>query len=421
MMSPVELLRRAVEDRAREILDFSPVLTLEGARQVGKSTLAQIVAASRPSTIVTLDDPGTLAAARHDPRGFADQAPDRTLIIDEIQRAPELTIAVKASVDADRRPGRFILTGSSDLARVRGDKDSLAGRAMGLRLFPLSQAEIDASPPDAFVDRLLAAEADLGDLASAQPINRDDLVERVARGGYPAVRSASPRLHGRWLSDYASHLLRVDATESSRLDPGRLEALLRLIAANQSGELVKARLAQEAALPASSVTSYLDALHKLYLVETVPPWSPSLTTRETGRSKALVTDSGLSARLMGVTPGILRDVVAGAKPLGALVEGFVTSELRAQQEWAEADYRLFHWRDRTGREVDLIIELADGTVIAVEVKSARSLTGRHFTGLDFVRERLGERLRAGVVLAPLDAPLRYGPRLWGLPIDALWR
>lgn len=416
------LLPRALEPRAQEILDFSPVLTLEGARQVGKSTLAQMLAASRPATAITLDDPGAFAAARRDPRGFVDQAPDRTLIIDEIQRVPELTIAVKASVDRDRRPGRFILTGSSDLARVRGDKDSLAGRAMGLRMFPLSQAEADGSAPTTFVDRLLAAGTDLDSLHDAPAIDRHKLIERVVRGGYPAIRNASPRLRSRWLSDYANHLLRVDAVEDgSRLNPGRLEAVLRLLAANQSGELVKARLAQEGALPASSVTAYLDALSRLYLVETLRPWSPNLTTREIGRPKVLVADSGLAARLMGITSAVLNDVVAGAKALGSLLEGFVVGELRAQQEWADTDYRLFRWRDRSGKEVDVVIELTDGSAIALEVKSARSLTARHFTGLDFLRERLGERLRAGIVLAPLDAPLRYAPGLWGLPVSVLWR
>ena len=130
----------------------------------------------------------------------------------------------------------------------------------------------------------------------------------------------------------------------------------------------------------------------------------------------------LTTRLMGVTSAVLNDVVAGAKALGSLLEGFVVGELRAQQEWADADYRLFHWRDRSGKEVDAVIELTDGSAIALEVKSARSLTARSFTGLDFLRERLGERLHAGIVLAPLDAPLRYAPGLWwGLPVSVLWR
>ncbi|CAM2759731.1 ATP-binding protein [Actinomyces slackii] len=416
------LLPRALELRAQEILDFSPILTLQGARQVGKSTLAQMLAKDRPAQVVTLDDSGVLAAARRDPRGFVDQAGERTLVIDEVQRMPELTIAVKASVDRDRRPGRFILTGSSDLARVRGDKDSLAGRAMGLHVFPLSQAEAEGLEPRGFVDRLLADGPDLDALQSAQPIARGELITRIVRGGYPAIRDANPRLHSRWLSDYTSRLLRIDTRDLGiRLNPARLEALLRLIAANQSGELVKARLAQEASLPTSSVTAYLDALSRLYMMETLRPWTPNLTTREIGRPKALVADSGLAARLIGASAAALDDVVAGAKTLGALLEGFVASELRAQQEWADADYELFHWRDRSGKEVDIIIELADGSVIALEVKSSQSLQARHFTGLDFLRERLGDRLRAGIVLACLDTPLRYGPGLWGLPITALWR
>lgn len=417
------LIPRAVAPQAQEILDFSPVLTLDGARQVGKSTLAQMLSQSRESLALTLDDPGTLAAARHDPRGFVEQAGERTLIIDEVQRMPELTVAVKASVDRDRRPGRFILTGSSDLSRLRGHKDSLAGRAMSLRLFPLGQAEIDGVvAPRTFADRVLAASSE-SRLPDGMPIiNRAALIERIVRGGYPAIRQASPRLHGRWLDDYVNRLLRVDAGDNgSRTDPARLESLLRLIAANQSGELVKARLAQEASLPASSVTTYVDVLSRLYLIDTLRPWEPNLTTRETGRPKVMVSDSGLAARLMGQTADSLSDMVAGSTMLGSLLEGFVAAELRAQQEWSEAAYRLFHWRDRNGKEVDLIIELDDGGVVAVEVKSTRSLQGRHFAGLDFLKDRLGPRLRAGVVLATLDEPLRYADRLWGLPVSALWQ
>ncbi|WP_223912563.1 ATP-binding protein [Actinomyces capricornis] len=209
--------------------------------------------------------------------------------------------------------------------------------------------------------------------------------------------------------------------DGSRTDPARLESLLRLIAANQSGELVKARLAQEASLPASSVTTYVDVLSRLYLIDTLRPWEPNLTTRETGRPKVMVSDSGLAARLMGQTAGSLSDMVTGSTMLGSLLEGFVAAELRAQQEWSETAYRLFHWRDRNGKEVDLIIELDDGGIVAVEVKSTRSLQGRHFAGLDFLKDRLGPRLRAGVVLAPLDEPLRYADRLWGLPVSALWQ
>ena len=361
-----ELLDRGVLGRAREYLGFSPVLVVQGARQTGKSTLARMLAPDG-SRSLTLDDSGALDAAREDPRGFVEQAGDGLLVIDEVQRLPELTLAVKAAVDRDRRPGRFILTGSSDVARIRGDKDSLAGRALSVRLHPLSQAELRGSlGRGAFVDRLLERIDDPAGLAVAVPPSRVDVVELLLRGGYPSIREAGTRLRTAWLSDYVERLLGVDAREGGgRLDPLRLAAVLRLIAANQSGELVKARIAQEAALSAASVTGYLDALDRLYLTE-------------------------------------------------------VVGELSAQAGWAEVDYRLYHYRDRRGLEVDVIIELGDGRVIAVEVKSAAGLTGRHFAGLTDLKRKLGDRLAAGVVLAPVDEPMRYAEGLWGLPLNTLW-
>lgn len=416
-----ELLDRGVLGRAREYLGFSPVLVIQGARQTGKSTLARMLAPDG-SRSLTLDDSGALDAAREDPRGFVEQAGDGLLVIDEVQRLPELTLAVKAAVDRDRRPGRFILTGSSDVARIRGDKDSLAGRALSVRLHPLSQAELRGSlGRGAFVDRLLERIDDPAGLAVAVPPSRVDVVELLLRGGYPSIREAGTRLRTAWLSDYVERLLGVDAREGGgRLDPLRLAAVLRLIAANQSGELVKARIAQEAALSAASVTGYLDALDRLYLTEDLHPWAVNLTAREIGRRKVRVGDSGLAAWLCGASVGLLKDVVRGGKVFGALLEGFVVGELSAQAGWAEVDYRLYHYRDRRGLEVDVIIELGDGRVIAVEVKSAAGLTGRHFAGLTDLKRKLGDRLAAGVVLAPVDEPMRYAEGLWGLPLNTLW-
>ena len=416
------LVNRAVEPWAREVLDATPILAIEGARQTGKSTLAQMLVHGTQAKVVSLDEPDALAFARNDPRGFVEQASGQTLVIDEVQRVPPLTLSIKTSVDKDRRPGRFILTGSSDLARMRGDKDSLAGRSMTINLLPFTQAELrNTTARGTLVDRLLAAESPIAATAGQEPLTHQSLIDLILHGGLPAAQRLTPRIRSGWYRDYVEKLTRVDALDNGKkLSPDRLQALLRLIAANQSGETVKARLGQEAAIPASSITNYLDALTRLYLVQEIQPWTPNLTSRETGRRKASIVDPGLAAWLCGANTASLSTLPHGLQLLGQLTEGFVATELHAQIEWSETRYRIHHYRDRNGQEIDFILELDDGRIMGIEVKTSRTLKGSHFNGLRFLRERLGDRMVKAVVLAPMDMPVSFGGGLWGLPLSALW-
>lgn len=411
------LITRNIESHAREVLSTLPALVLQGARQTGKSTLAAMLVAGSDSRQVTFDDSATLDLAREDPASFVAQAPEGTLVIDEVQRLPEISLAIKARIDSDRRPGQFILTGSSSLLASRGVQDSLAGRAVGLRLSGLSQGELEGGNDD-FVAALLEAQSDgaLGRFGTT--LSRPDYAERIARGGYPEVRGLAPRARTAWLGSYVERLLHRDALELSRINPGRLAALLRLLAANQAGELNKARLADEASLAASSMTGYLDLLGNLYLIDKLPPWTPNLTSREIGRPKVVVADSGLAANLQLVTAAGLADLTSPS--FGGLLEGFVAAELLRQSTWSTQQYRVCHYRDRNGLEVDLVIELTDNRYIAIEVKGSASWSGRHFAALKVLRERLGDRLVAGVVLGTAQAAYPFSERLIGLPVAALW-
>ena len=414
------LIERAIQPWVEELLGFSPVLVVEGARQTGKSTLARML---RPNAItVNLDDPQTLDYARNDPVGFAAQAGDGVLIIDEFQRLPSLSLAIKANVDADRRPGRFILTGSSDFARVRGDKDSLAGRALSVTVCPLTQTEVRGTTTSGtLVDRLLEATEVHDFPASAEPLTHAGLAHLLTAGGFPAVHNAKPRLRAEWYRNYVERLVRVDAlADGSRLTPERLLTVLRLLAAHQSGELVKARLAQDSGLAASSVTSYLDMLARMFLILHVRPWETNLTKREIGRAKVSVLDSGLAAWLCDASPATLTTIPHGMQRLGALTEGFVAGELHAQQQWSRRRYRIHHYRDRNRKEIDFVLEVDDSRLIAIEVKASRTVTGSHLAGLRFLKDKLGPRLTRGVVLAPIDRPASFGDDLWALPLSALW-
>lgn len=412
------LVERHVEPLAHELIAHTPGLVIEGARQVGKSTLARRLASAETSVHLTLDDSQTRRAASEDMAGFVRQARDGMLVIDEVQRLPELTLAIKAAIDEDRRPGRFILTGSSSTLSLRGLSDSMVGRVIRLPLYGFSQGEIRGVADD-FISRV--AEIDLREIPRFKTdLSTDEYVRLIGIGAFPLVQDMPQRVRNPWLDSYLDGILRRDLTDLRRsVDPGRAEALMRLIAANQSGELVKARLAVEASIPAVTVTGYLDLLKDVGLVVTLPPWTPNLTKREVGRHKALVADSALALRLMRVKADRLGDIDQ-MNVLGALIEGFVVMEMQRQQTWSALEFELFHYRDRAGGEVDLVIELAGGDVIAVEAKASTSFSGHHFNGLRMLRDRLGDRFVAGIVLNTGTKGYRFADRLYGLPISALW-
>ncbi len=410
------LLARHAAPVAREYLQHFPGIVIEGARQVGKSTLAQHIA--EPDALVrTLDDEQVRAAAIADPAGFIAESAGRQLVIDEIQRLPSLTLAVKAAIDRDRRPGRFILTGSASLLRVKGTADSLAGRVGRLTLHGLSRGEI-AGAVDDFVSTVL--DNPEGITRTEGLHTRAGYAELLAASSYPETYAATARVRAAWLESYLRGVVERDMSELKReVRPARSMAVLRTLAGRQSAELVKATLAHETAVPATTITSYLDLVHDVGLVASLPPWTPNLAKREIGRPKTLVVDSGLALWLARVTPEQLRRLEYG-EAFGSFLEGFVAAELLRQRTWSTQRYDIFHWRDRDGDEVDIVIELDDGSVIAVEVKAASSFTARQFKGLTRLRDALGKRFVAGIVLNTAGAGYRYDDRLYGAPISALW-
>lgn len=411
-----QLLTRHSSQLAHELLATFPAVIIEGARQAGKSTFAQQLVDGRAARVLTLDDDDVRAAALEDPRSFVEQLPTGTLVIDELQRAPGLTLAIKASIDRQRTPGRFLLTGSSDLLRLSRTPESLAGRAVTVRLRGFSQGELRQRPDDFMAH----VRSDIDAAAFSSATTRRDYVSMIAQGGYPEVMTLTPRMRGAWFDGYVDRILRRDVAEISSIpEPARLRAVLRLLAANQAGELVKARIARDANVPATTITSYLDLIETVFLTERIPAWTASLTRREVERPKAIVSDPGLALRLARVTEQQLLELTS-AGFLGPALEGLVVSELLKQRTWSTQEYELFHFRDRGGLEVDLVAELADGSVVGFEVKASATVMANHFAGLRALRDRLGDRFVGGFVLNTSDRGLAYGRKLWSLPVAALW-
>jgi uncharacterized protein len=405
-----DLLVRRASDLVTEALVDTRVVVVNGARQVGKSTLAEVILRQRTDGLARfLDDPVTRAAAVEDPVRFVSH--DGLMLIDEVQRVPDLWLAIKYLVDRDPRPGRFLLTGSARLLGLRSLPDTLPGRSETIELWPLSQGEIEGGP-DGFVDAAFQLGGDL----RAQPsgLQRRDYLARMARGGYPeAVRRETPRRRARFFDGYIADLIARDIKQVANIEQASdMRRLLSLLAAQTGGLLKINRLASELGVTAPTVRSYVDILETIYLVRLIPGWSANLTTRAVATAKVIFVDSGLANHL---ATGAVADA-----PVGGLLENFVLAELARQLTWSRTSVRLYHYRDRDQYEVDGVLEDNAGQIIGVEVKASETVRQADFRGLKLLQRRLGDRFRAGFVLYCGAESLSFGDGLACLPVSALW-
>ncbi|MEV6156226.1 ATP-binding protein [Nonomuraea sp. NPDC052129] len=413
-MDPSLFPRRA-EAMALEALADTRVVVVNGARQVGKSTLASLIAARADNARqLYLDDPAILAAAEEDPVAFIQH--DGLLMIDEIQRTPQLLLPIKHAVDRHPRAGRFLLTGSARLLGLRDLPDALPGRTETIELWPLSQGEIDGAP-DGFVDHVFTHGADVA--MNPSPLRKPDYVDRALRGGYPeAVRRDPGRGRNRFFDSYITDLVTRDVRQISDIKrPAEMRRLLSAIGARMGGLAVVQSIAGDVGLPRVTLSRYLDLLELIFVIKRIPAWSSNLTSRAIATPKLIVTDSGLGGRLIGMSPERARDVTA---PIGPLLENFAIGEVARQLAWANESVQLFHYRNRDQVEVDMVLEHASGEVIGLEVKAAETVRGDDFRGLRHLADRLGARFRAGFVLYTGEQSLSFGERLRALPMSSLW-
>lgn len=388
------------------------VVALQGARQVGKSTLARAVLASRPGArSFSLDDPLTRSAAEADPSGFLSDV-EGTMLIDEVHRVPELVLAIKASVDRDPRPGRFLLTGSAHLLSTPGFADSLAGRVEFIDLWPFTQGEL-RDDSDGFVRAVFAGE----EPRFRSELSRSEYIELVAAGGFPeALRRVEPGRRSRWYASYVRGLVHRDLPDIARIDRvEELPRLLRMMASRTAQSVSAEPLATELGITANTVRRYIGLLETAYLVARLPPWSRNATSRMVKSPKLHFVDSGLCAYLRGMDVRRL-----GADP-GAAIESFVAMELLRQASWLDEPVSLSHLRTRDGVEVDVVLEAVDGRVFGVEVKAGATVRPADFRGLRRLATEAGDRFIGGVVLHTGPDSLPFGPNLRAAPIEALWR
>ncbi len=398
--------------RVQEALTDTRVVLLTGPRQAGKTTLARCLADERRA-YVTLDNATTLAAAKADPTGFVRNLDHA--VIDEIQRAPELLLAIKESVDVDARPGRFLLTGSANLMTLPRVADSLAGRMESVRLLPLAQAEITAAgPPDFFV-RGFAGQPP----TSTRSIIGTGLVDAVLSGGYPeALTRKSWGRRQDWYLDYIDAVVQRDVRDIAAVDQlDRMPRLLRVLA-EHSGQLIN-HTGIGAAIGLNHVTTqrYTAIFEQLYLIQTLPPWHSNALKRLTKTPKLHFLDAGLLGALRGVTP---ERVARDRGIFGPILESFVVSELMKLAGWSGERLSFSQYRDKDQTEVDVVIEDRRGSIIGVEVKAAASVNAADFRGLKRLKEATGDKLEMGLVLYDHDRAVPFGDRLWAAPISCLF-
>lgn len=409
-------VERRITAKLIAALADTPVVVMNGPRQSGKSTVArQLVDRGVLSDYVTFDSAADLAAAAADPDGFIRSHPGPA-VIDEVQHVPDLFRAIKLSVDRDRRPGRYLLTGSVDVLLAPRIGESLAGRVEFQTLWPFSQGEIDRGR-ERFID---AAFGERWPAFHDDPGTRRELAERVLRGGYPEVVARRPERRGEWFESYVTAILQRDVRSLADIEALTvMPRLLQLLAARVGSLLNTAELSRRAAIPYTSLGRYLSLLEATFIVRRIPAWSGGLGGRLLKHPRLFLCDSGLAASLQRVDA----ERIASADPvlIGPLIENFVATELMKQAAWGSSRASLYHFRSAAGEEVDLVLEGPGGRIVGIELKASSTVTDSDLRGLRALAAAAGRKFHRGLVLYTGARAVPFGKDLFAAPMSALWK
>ena len=417
MVDYLYMLNRHLTGPLLEALADTPAVLVNGARQTGKSTLVQSTeVAGQDRQYLTFDDPGILAAARRDPNGFV-AGLSAPVTLDEIQHVPELFSVIKADIDRNRQPGRFLLTGSANVMLLPKLSESLAGRMEVLTLWPFSQGEI-RGVKESFVDTLFSGKS-VGWSGKSPVMSWEEMLASIVDGGYPpAVARKSAARRDAWFQSYVTTVLQRDIQDLANIaDSTAVPRLLSVVAARAGGLLNFADLSRTMALPQTTLKRYFALLEATFLVQLLRPWARNLGQRAIQTPKVYLNDTGLLAHLLGVTVDRLK---SEGNVAGSVLENFVLMELRKQCAWSATRPELFYWRTVSGREVDVVLEDRTGKVVGVEVKAAATLGSNDVGGLHALASAVGKNWVRGVVLYTGAETIPFSANLHGIPIRRLW-
>jgi uncharacterized protein len=414
------LAQRRLQSVLTSRLGEEPAIVLNGPRTVGKSTVLNALAERLGRAVTDCDDPATRAAVRNDPRRFA--AGPSPVLIDEYQHVPELLDAIKAELNQDLSPGRYVLAGSTRYSTVPQAGQALTGRVDIVDVLPLAQIEIDGSAGDPLVHRLLDG-VDLPTGVEPSATTRAEYARRITSGGMPvALRRPPGRSRSRWFANYLDLVIDRDVVELSRVRQREmLPRLLNVLAARSGQVLNIAAAAQVIGMEKSSAENYLRLLEAVFLVQRLPAWGTTLSSRATRMPKLHLVDAGVMAWLLGLTPEkIARNDPSALTEYGHLVETFAVGEILKQVSWWDGPVAVGHFRTAAAEEVDLVLERDDGAVIAFEIKAGTRVSGADLAGMRALRARLGAKLVTAVVLYTGELAYTHEDGVAVLPLDALW-
>lgn len=414
------LINRRVLRIALQRLADEPVLLLQGPRTAGKTYLLRELARHCGAQVLDLDDPGTLDAVRADAATLL--SGPSPVLVDEYQHDRSVLATIKAELNNDLRPGRFILAGSTRSTAIPEVAEYLTGRVSRLPVLPFSQGEIDGTFEN-FIDILLHGEATRLLASSRSMTSREDYVRRIVRGGMPlATMRKTATARNRWFDDYIPLVLAKGVSDVRNVRrPDRLARFFARVASQTAQVLNTVKAAEAVGLDRHTAANYVDVLEDVYLIRNLPAWGKTLSSRTSGKPKIHLLDSGLAARLLRITPERLaRRDGATLTEFGHLLETFVVGELIKQATWIDEPISWHHLRTRDADEVDLVLERDDGGVVGIEIKAGTRVSSTELNGLKKLQTLAGDAFIAGVALYTGETSYRTADKIYVLPVDRIW-
>lgn len=405
------MLQRWQEKSIKEALNSRRVVILSGARQCGKTTTSKTIV-DKDCIFRTLDDTTLLQAAQSDPQNFIKHS-KKTMVIDEVQRVPELITAIKKVVDEDTRYGQYLLTGSVNLQTLPTVKESLAGRVKKIRLRPLTQGEIAKKEPS-FLNRLSHR-----DFVDNTDYDKESLLKLIFKGGYPEpLFMESSKERTSWYKDYLNTIIEYDLKDIANIKrQDSLKDLMAIIASFSSKFIDKSKITSSMGVANQTLDSYLGVLENTYLVDKLMPYLKTDYERVNKQSKYFVSDTGLMCSVLNWK---IDDLILDADKTGKLFETYIYNQIIAQVDLENLDYSLYHYRDREKREIDFIIQDSNN-IYGIEVKSGTLISRDHFKHLKWFKNNLvKDKHFVGIVLYSGENVVPFREDLYAVPINNLW-